>query len=259
MNRKSIVNENFLWPEINEQNSAIIIKFLEDFFAKEPNLKRKKTLPKKVRKHRDKNKTTSAPDFGLFIKKNIKIGINSISKALEKNPSNVVLVLVCKSCKPLTVLTRHIHVMCSLSKTPAGCIHNLNQLSKVFNIKTVSALAICKTDETKLEEKEQFNKLYNNFLDQIQQSILPYLIPINNPFTSINFLDSNLLLEDVNYGLDNIELGNDENLKKCKNEETFGSDFISINSSNIGSFIDFDNENFILFKDEAFILEKMEE
>lgn len=259
MNRKSIVNENFLWPEINEQNSTIIVKFLEEFFAKEPNLKRKNSLPKKARKLKDKNKATNKLDFGLFIKKNIKIGINSISKALEKNPCNLALVLVCKSCKPLSVLTRHIHVMCSITKTPAGCVYNLNQLSKVFNIKTVSALAICKTTETKFEENGQFIKLFNIFLDQFQQNILPYLIHINNPFTSIDFLNTNILLDDVNYGLDKIELSNDENCKKSKKEDIFGSDFISIDRPNISSFIDFDNDDFILFHNEKFNIEKMEE
>ncbi|RNA32587.1 ribonuclease P subunit p38 [Brachionus plicatilis] len=259
MHRKIIVNENFVWPEINEQNCELIVKFLENFFAKEPNLRRKKTLPKKMRKMNDTPKPATKADFGLYIKSKIKIGINSISKAMEKSPTNFALVLVCKSCKPLTVLTRHIQVMCSMSKTPAGCVNNLNSLSKVFNIKTVSALAICKATETKLESNQSYERLFNIFLEEIQNILVPLLSPLKNAFTSINFLDPNVMIEHVNKGLDKVDLNQDKKIEIDKQLQSFGSDFISINRSSISPFVDFDSDNFILFGDENLMLEKMEE
>lgn len=260
MNRKSIINENLEWPEINEQNSQNIIKFLGDFFAKESGLRRKKTMPKKLRKLKNKTKAENKLDFGLFIKSRIKIGINSISKSIEKNPSSLAFVLVCRSCKPLTVLTRHIQVMCSISNISAGCVHNLNSLAKIFNIKTVSALGILRNTELNFEPNEH-EKLFSDFLNDIQKYIIPLLPPLKNPFTSINLLDSKILIDDVNNCLVKVDLNRDKKLENSKEMHTFGSDFISINESNICSFINFDNNNFILIKDEDedINFERMEE
>lgn len=188
-----------------------------------------------------------------YVKKHLRIGINSITKCLEKEPENVLLVIVCKSCKPVTVLTRHIQVMCSMSNIPAGCVNNLSSnLSKLFNVKTVSALAVCK-DQKSENVEESSVKIVKDMLSGLYGIIVPLLPEIKNPFVSNESLNPPLNIEHVNNELNNVTLSKKDNLpvrlKSNSNEnEKFGADFISINKTK-KNFASFDDNKFILFSE----------
>ncbi|CAF0794688.1 unnamed protein product [Brachionus calyciflorus] len=258
MNRKLIVNENLGWPDINEADSKKIVEFFESFLKANQSLRRKKTLPKKLRLKKEAENAVNdkkSDDFGKYFKKYIKIGINSITKTLETNPNSLAIVLICRSCKPLTVLTRHIQVMCSISNVSAGCVHNLNNLSKILNIKTVTAFGICKNNE--LESNSIYKKTHDDFLNELDQKVVNLLPQLKNPFTSNDYLNPTFLcIEDVNNELNKVDLNEEiDRMPKFSNrewsnaQENFGSDFISIDKSLKKSFTNFDDDNFILFDD----------
>lgn len=251
MNRKQIVNELFSWPEITEAESARIVASIVNHLKKYPELKRNKTPPKAIREKLKASGALKQP-VKSEIKDCIKLGINSVTKSLEQNPTQVKFVLVCRSCKPLVVLTRHLQVMCSYNNIPAGCVYTLSEsLSKLFNIKAVGALAFC---DSGLNESARLSEAFKS-------EIIPLIKPITNPFTaqSQNFkiidqsdIESALKekeASDINPEQVEMMVEDDENANDNEERQNnFGSDYISFNSSN--NQIAFDSTDFILFKDD---------
>lgn len=159
MNRKLLVNEQLEWETLGADENEKILQVIENQIKLYPTLKRKKTLPKKKRQKAKELKETFSDDqkpaqitVDDLFKKHIRIGINAVTKELERNPKNVRFVLVCRTCKP--ILTRHLFIMCSQFDIRAGSVQNLSErLSKIFNLKTVGAFAICRSYH-KLEDKD---------------------------------------------------------------------------------------------------------
>jgi hypothetical protein len=283
MNRKLVANELFAWPEINEDNSKKIVQSLINQLKKYPEIKRKKTPPKHIRQKLKKENEeakkltdntlkhtneTNQNQFVNFLKKHLICGINIVTKHLEKNPKQIQFVLVCRSCKPLIVLTRHLQVMCAQHGIPAGCVHSLSDsLSKLLNLKTVGAFALCSgLDETK--QIQEFNEKLVTILSDLNRNLVPLLPPLKNPFTSVIKVTK---IEEIEIDQDEIksfaecdkemetEITKDVKLLKDfvtneeeedQNHNCFGSDFISINKSNKQEVLGFNSDQFILFRDE---------
>ena len=102
MNRKLLVNDLLSWSDLNETENQRIITLIESQFKSYADVKRKKTLPKKIRlENKKNNQLNKIETIGSTLKNHLRFGINSITKELEKDPNNLLFVLVCKSCKPI--------------------------------------------------------------------------------------------------------------------------------------------------------------
>ena len=293
MNRKIIANDLLNWPEINKVESDRVIALIEDALKPFSQLiRRKKTPPKRIRlkikkkesqlKDLSMNETdesnlkeSTTPDqekqsnekeiVTKCLKNLIKIGINAITKELENAPHNVKFVLVCESNRPLSIMTRHLQIMCFNSNVPAGCIDGLSsRLAKFFNIKTISAFAICdemsliKSDATTSDEIYLLKA--KDIAKQLAEKVSKCIPCLKYPFKSSS--------ENISEEINQIQIDTETiqeivpkiltETKEPKNPpfesdtedmETFGSDFISINSSSRKE-ISFDSAHFILFNDE---------
>lgn len=190
MNRKLLVNEQLEWETLKAEENEKILQVIENQIKLYPTLKRKKTLPKRKRQKAKELKETSSgdqkpaqPTVDDLFKKHIRIGINAVTKELERNPKNVRFVLVCRTCKP--ILTRHLYIMCSQFDIRAGLVQNLSErLSKIFNLKTVGAFAICRSSH-KLEDKDT-NLLgieLESRLVELTNKISQFLPQLKKPFS----------------------------------------------------------------------------
>jgi len=177
MNRKLIVSEQLNWPQLALTENESILKIIEDFIKRYTALKREKTLPKKIRKEKP---TKICSPFEVFIKSHIRLGINSITKELESDPTNVRFLIVCRSCKP--ILTKHLYIMSSQSNVKAGCVDGLSQrLAKILNIKTVSAFAVCHANPDSLKDEMHIGA--EKILSELSFQLIKNLTDIQNPFS----------------------------------------------------------------------------
>jgi hypothetical protein len=281
MNRKLIVNELCAWPDIPESDSRKILDSIATTIRKHPGLKRQRTLPKRIR---DKLKLQKSADDNEQkqqqqnqkndqikpspLKQHILLGINSITKCLERTPHRLLFVLVCRSCKPLVVLTRHLQVMCAHHNVPAGCVANLSSiLGKLLNMKTVSAFAFCTKPLTEIESSSVDNDKLNAAVDEFKRSVVSRLAPLTNPFTAcvsgqikeiaveieIDAVKSQVAEADQEVSLDKnsswMECDDDDDDNDDKEVEHFGSDFISFGGKSDERELAFDSVDFVAFKD----------
>ena len=197
MIRKLIVNENLGWPQIDQADCKKVTEIIETNLKKYPGIKRERTLPKRFRDNKSSQPILNAnvdenKKIASMLKQHFRLGINSVTKSLEREPNNLKFVLVCSSCSPLTVMTRHIQIMCSQLNVPAGCIINLsNSLSKLFNLKTISAFGICYPKE-QFENSSDENKEILDLLENLTTQIKKLLLPLKNPF-DLNNLGAQLV------------------------------------------------------------------
>jgi ribosomal protein L7Ae-like RNA K-turn-binding protein len=270
MNRKLITNKNLAWPELNETEHQQINQSLNSFFLEYPLVKRKKPLPqylraKKKAKLEVENDTTLIDSVNQealqkckLFKRFIRLGINSVTKTLENEPKNVLVVLCCQSSPGL--LTRHLLMMCSQSQIPAASIKNLStNLSKIFNIKTVTAIAVCHSinREDSNEELIDENLLSNvkESINKLKEKVIARLAALNkNPFRlglgNCYITDLSQVEEKIKNCLrsEKEEKSNDVKMEFKEEEKAedqgFGSDFIKFKMSNIEN--PFHSKNFIL-------------
>ena len=259
MNRKLLFNKQQDWIDLNAADNETILSSIENQLELYSSLKRARTLPKNLRtKAENLSESVTIPydknkAIGLLLKKNLKFGINTITKELEKNSNSLGFVLVCRSCKP--ILTRHLNIMCAQSKVPAGCVKDLSlRLSKFFNLKTVSALAVC-TNLMHIENQDneiisQAELVLNGLIKKVAQC-LP------RPFESFNFDKPQLVKEEKKFPIPEVIQSDVSLIKEFdrpaidESVETFGSDYISIETTKRDAFADFNsNQSFILFHDE---------
>lgn len=251
MNRKLLVNELLGWSDLNESNNENIISLIETQFKSYPEIKRKKTPPKKIRIKLKENMDImeQSPNLAKYLKSHLRFGINSITKELEKGTeNNILFVLVCKSVKPL--LTRHLQVMCAKLNIPAGCVYNLSEkLAKYFNLKTIGAFAL--TKEESINTDSELSKQARELILDLANKIIPILPLVRNPFKinhdlprvdlKINEKDNDEVKTQIVELLDN---------KEIEEMDTFGSDFISLDKKNSKTSVNFDSNKFILFNDD---------
>ena len=291
MNKKLIVNENLVWPHLDDSSSKKIIDLIEaNLKPYQTAIKREKTLPKHLRKKKAKATATESQGVntkeispnpapqnvmdsektqcGMLLKKRFRVGINAVTKTLENEPGIIKFVLVCQSCSPLKLLTRHLQIMCAHLNVPAGCCLNLSKsLAKYLNVKTVSSFALCdtsllrKSEETSSLEKENgvVTKLVNDLSDKIRKLLKPLDNPLSaNVGLSKELIENTKLLqldESKQQSLPETQLEVEmkiESASECEHiEEEFGSDFISFNAVNKNTReVSFDSNSFILFNDD---------
>lgn len=268
MNRKLIVNKNLAWPELNDAEHQQINESLKSFFCEYPLVKREKALPQYLRAKKkakldvksDTNcsQNQEASQTCKLFKRFIRLGINSVTKTLETEAKNILVVLCCQSSPSL--LTRHLLMMCSQSHIPAASIKNLStNLSKIFNIKTVTAIAVCHSINTEDNNQKLIDE---NFLSKIKESInklnekvVAKLPTLNkNPF---RLGLGNCFINDLSQVEEQIkncfkpneeEKSNDVQMEFKEKDEAedqgFGSDFIRFKMSHVDN--PFHSKNFIL-------------
>lgn len=204
MNRKLLVNDQLQWSPINQADNENILKAIEKHMEQFQSIKRQKTLTKKQRLLSKENVKVDRPKFIVLMKKHILVGINSITKELENNPKNVRFLLVCKSCIP--IMTRHLHIMCSQSNVAAACIQDLSpRLSKILNIRKVSAFAVCSKI---LAEANEFEPCMIEEVDKVLTELscqITQVIPVvKKPFSILPDLNK-VIEEEVKTKLENMD------------------------------------------------------
>lgn len=176
MNRKLLVNEQLEWPVLSASQNELLLKIIENFVKLHPSLKRKKLLAKKLRRKAVINDDKEMPATVNLMKNHFRIGINSVTRELEKDPLNVNFVIVCGSCKP--ILTRHLYIMSAQSNIKASSIKDLSpRLSKYFKVKTVSAFALCQIQ--KLDNETEIYRV----LSELNSQVVECLPVLKKPFS----------------------------------------------------------------------------
>lgn len=152
------------WPELDREHMHFILQTLEDGFQavglrKIEDKKRKKTMPsfKKQsqencslgadtgKNQKEREKDAKQPSLGwtpVHVRKQLAIGVNEVTRALER--SDLLLVLVCKSVKP-ALITSHL-IQLSLSRAVPACqVPRLSErIAPVIGLKCVLALGFRK-------------------------------------------------------------------------------------------------------------------
>lgn len=279
MNKKLIINENLNWPLLDETASKKILETIEsNLKLYQSTIKRKKTPPKHLRAKKEtvqaeesknlENEKSESIEPGILLKQRLRLGINAVTKTLETEPNIVKFVLVCRSCVPLKLLTRHLYIMCAQLNVPAGCVNNMSKyLASFLNIKSVSAFAICEESLVKHEGKnKQFEKescAVSILLNEISEEIKKTLKPLENPLSSKICLSKELIENTKLLKLEEFSIESDSSvpaieMTDAKNEittepekcEEFGSDFILFDTEKASEEISFNSSNFILFNDD---------
>lgn len=144
------------WSTLDGTDMHFILEALEDAMKQvglkkiEFRKKKKPSLSKKQDKEQwqdgtcrapEKNETEDAKAHGwtdLSIRGQLAIGINEVTRALEKN--ELLLVLVCKSAKP-PMITSHLILLSATRAIPAGQVPRLSErLAPVLGLTSVLAL-----------------------------------------------------------------------------------------------------------------------
>jgi len=199
MNRKLITNERLLWPELSSSDDhEKILNCLETQLQNFPQIKRRKNPPKKERlKIKQQQQQLASEDNKIDettqrLRKHFLFGINTVTRYLEKletgTESKVLCLFVCKSCKPLAILTRHLLIMCAQRGIKAACIIGLSQrITKIFNMKRTSAFVILNESKDGLA-----NEPFVNMFQAFESEILPLIPQLKNPL-----FEEKIIVEDI--------------------------------------------------------------
>jgi len=86
----------------------------------------------------------------------ILVGVNAVTKALERRPLS--LVLVCNSARPVD-MTHHLISLCAMRDTSGCCLSGLSRtLSEILGIKSVLAVGFVERKENPLQDLLEFIK-----------------------------------------------------------------------------------------------------
>ncbi|XP_046851940.1 ribonuclease P protein subunit p38-like [Xenia sp. Carnegie-2017] len=126
------------WPELDKGDNKLILDAIKSIFPIN-GLKREKSL---ISQEDSKFVTWQS------IKSCMAIGVNSVTKSLEKD--ELVLVLVCKSTKP-ALLTKHLMLLSATRSTSCCAIFGLSDIMASFcGMKTVAACGFKKNLEVNM-------------------------------------------------------------------------------------------------------------
>ncbi|KAM6421779.1 ribonuclease P protein subunit p38 [Rhynochetos jubatus] len=161
----------FQWKTIDGEDMHFILQTLEERI-KHVGLKKIET-PRKKKRSLTKNRMERKCDAGtkvlpteeeteghrqnpgwtdISIRRQLAIGVNEVTKALEKN--ELLLLLVCKSAKP-TMITSHLIQLSASRATPAGQVPRLSQtVAPLLGLTSVLALGFKKQSESFAEATE---------------------------------------------------------------------------------------------------------
>ncbi|CAH1245516.1 RPP38 [Branchiostoma lanceolatum] len=101
---------------------------------------------KRARTAEDAGKTARSEEeqeLARRLKSQLVLGINEVTKALEKD--RLRLVLVCRSVKP-ALMTQHLVLLSAVRRVPALCLSGLSEtVAPILNFRTVAAMGFKKT------------------------------------------------------------------------------------------------------------------
>ncbi|KFO25652.1 ribonuclease P protein subunit p38 isoform X2 [Fukomys damarensis] len=183
------------WSTLEREDMHFILQTLEDRFKsigfqKIEDRKKKKRLPLTKRQGREKcsldvsmieDLKEEKPDANqqvsgwthVHVRKQLAIGVNEVTRALERN--DLLLVLVCKSVKP-AIITSHL-IQLGLSRSVPACqVPRLSErIAPVIGLKCVLALG--------------FRKGTSDFADEVR-AIIPRVPNLNVPWLQERIEDS---------------------------------------------------------------------
>ncbi|XP_014808426.1 PREDICTED: ribonuclease P protein subunit p38 [Calidris pugnax] len=153
----------FQWKTIDGEDMHFILQTLEERLKHtglkkiETPRKKKRSLTKKQMERKRDASTTELPKeetggdrqkagwTDISIRRQLAIGVNEVTKALEKN--ELLLLLVCKSAKPAMV-TSHLIQLSASRATPAGQVPRLSQtLAPLLGLTSILALGFKKQSD----------------------------------------------------------------------------------------------------------------
>ncbi|NWX82472.1 RPP38 protein, partial [Nothoprocta pentlandii] len=174
------------WKTIDGDDMRFILQTLEERIkhvglkkVEAPRKKRRSAPKKQVERKGDvasselpKEKETegSRPEPGwtdLGIRRQLTIGINEATKALEKN--ELILLLVCKSAKP-DMITSHLIPLSASRATPAGQVPRLSEtIAPLLGLSSVLALGFKR-------QSDQFTEVVEAIIPKIPALEVPWII-----------------------------------------------------------------------------------
>ncbi|NXK28528.1 RPP38 protein, partial [Arenaria interpres] len=153
----------FQWKTIDGEDMHFILHTLEERLKHtglkkiETPRKKKRSLTKKQMERKCDASTTELPKeetegdrpkagwTDISIRRQLAIGVNEVTKALEKN--ELLLLLVCKSAKP-AMITSHLIQLSASRATPAGQVPRLSEtLAPLLGLTSILALGFKKQSD----------------------------------------------------------------------------------------------------------------
>ncbi|NXP51176.1 RPP38 protein, partial [Heliornis fulica] len=161
----------FQWKTIDGEDMHFILQTLEEKIKhiglkkiETPRKKKRSLTKKQMERKRDAN-TTELPKekekeghrqklgwTDINIRRQLAIGVNEVTKALERN--ELLLLLVCKSAKP-AMITSHLIQLSASRATPAGQVPRLSEtVAPLLGLTSILALGFRKQSDTFTEAIE---------------------------------------------------------------------------------------------------------
>ncbi|NWH89245.1 RPP38 protein, partial [Aegithalos caudatus] len=153
----------FQWKTIDGEDMHFILETLEERIKHiglkkiESPRKKKRSLTKKQTETKCDSGTTELPKeeteshqqktgwTDIIIRRQLAIGVNEVTKALEKN--ELLLLLVCKSAKP-AMITSHLIELSASRATPAGQVPRLSEtIAPLLGLTSILALGFKKPSD----------------------------------------------------------------------------------------------------------------
>lgn len=167
-------NTHFILEALKEVMKKIEFRKVEARRKKKPRSRKKQDQEKCTSKLQDENETAKTKKHGWTnqnIRNQLAIGINEVTKALEKN--ELLLVLVCKSAKPI-MMTSHIILLSASRAVPAGQVPRLSEtIGPVLGLTSILALGFKKNTDA-------FAEVTKVIIPRIPSLDVPWIIPCGN-------------------------------------------------------------------------------
>uniref|UniRef100_A0A2D4IG62 Ribosomal protein eL8/eL30/eS12/Gadd45 domain-containing protein n=1 Tax=Micrurus lemniscatus lemniscatus TaxID=129467 RepID=A0A2D4IG62_MICLE len=163
---------HFVLQALEEVMKQIEFKKIEDQKRMKPTSRKRRkkeecfNLPSKFNEDKGADDPKAHGWSDMQIRKQLAIGINEVTRALEKN--ELCLVLVCKSAKP-ALLTSHLIPLSASRAIPAGQVPRLSEtLAPMLGLTSVLALGFKKTADV-------FAKVLELIIPRIPSLDLPWM------------------------------------------------------------------------------------
>lgn len=187
---KTSLNNPFAlhWSPLEQADTRFILEALKEGM-KEIGLRkveaRRKKMPRSRKKHdqeeciQDKNETAETKHgwTDQNIRNQLAIGINEVTKGLEKN--ELLLVLVCKSAKPI-MMTSHLILLSASRDIPAGQVPRLSEtIGPVLGLTSILALGFKRNTDA-------FAEVAKVIIPRIPSLDVPWIAQCKNERTQVS-------------------------------------------------------------------------
>ncbi|XP_078614726.1 ribonuclease P protein subunit p38-like [Branchiostoma floridae x Branchiostoma japonicum] len=164
------------WPTLEKGVTPEILNKLKSDLGDLSAYLRKETSKgkrKRARTTEDAGKPTRSveeQELARQLKSQLVLGINEVTKALEKD--RLRLVLVCRSVKP-ALMTQHLVLLSAVRRVPALCLSGLSEtVAPILNFRTVAAMGFKKTSP---EDDKTFDPLVEFVTSRTPPIKIPWL------------------------------------------------------------------------------------